>query len=79
MIYGPNKALPMDWTTRAKAALHDAPLDDVPITAAFYQTHTQGEWGVGIDAVSALDCWGFYMPGFQGLTLEGRTASRMRK
>jgi spermidine dehydrogenase len=48
-----------------------------PITAAFYQTHTQGEWGVGIDAVSALDCWGFYMPGFQGLNLEGRTAPRM--
>ena len=48
-----------------------------PIVAAFYQTHTQGEWGVGIDAVSALDCWGFYMPGFQGLGLEGRTAPRM--
>jgi len=48
-----------------------------PVTAAFYQTHTQGEWGVGIDAVSALDCWGFYMPGFQGLNLEGRTAPRM--
>jgi spermidine dehydrogenase len=48
-----------------------------PVTAAFYQTHTQGEWGVGIDAVSALDCWGFYMPGFQGLKLEGRTAPRM--
>ncbi|MDB5480719.1 MAG: hypothetical protein JWO83_1772 [Caulobacteraceae bacterium] len=48
-----------------------------PMTAAFYQTHTQGEWGVGIDAVSALDCWGFYMPGFQGLNLEGRTAPRM--
>jgi spermidine dehydrogenase len=48
-----------------------------PIAAAFYQTHTQGEWGVGIDAVSALDCWGFFMPGFQGLNLEGRTAPRM--
>ena len=45
--------------------------------AAFYQSHTQGEWGVGIDAVSALDCWGFGMPGFQGLSLEGRTAPRM--
>jgi spermidine dehydrogenase len=48
-----------------------------PIVADFYQTHTQGEWGVGIDAVSALDCWGFFMPGFQGLNLEGRTAPRM--
>jgi hypothetical protein len=36
VIFGPNRALPADWTTRAKAALHDAPLDDVPITAAFY-------------------------------------------
>ncbi len=48
-----------------------------PIVADFYQSHTHGEWGVGIDAVSALDCWGFYMPGFQGLGLEGRTAPRM--
>jgi spermidine dehydrogenase len=48
-----------------------------PIVATFYQTHTQGEWGVGIDAVSALDCWGFFMPGFQGLGLEGRAAQRM--
>ncbi len=30
-----------------------------PATIAFYQTRTHGEWGVGIDAVSALDCWGF--------------------
>lgn len=36
VIYGPKTALPADWTTRAKAALHDAPLDDVPIFAAFY-------------------------------------------
>jgi spermidine dehydrogenase len=48
-----------------------------PLVGSFYQTNTQGEWGVGIDAVSALDCWGFYMPGFQGLNLEGRTAPRM--
>ncbi len=31
---------------------------------AMYQAATQGEWGVGIDAVSALDCWGLGMPGF---------------
>ena len=49
----------------------------LPITAAFYQSDTQGEWGVGIDAVSALDCWGFYAAGFQGLNLEGNTAARM--
>jgi spermidine dehydrogenase len=48
-----------------------------PIVADFYQSHTQGEWGVGIDAVSALDCWGFGMPGFQGMGLTRRAAPRM--
>jgi spermidine dehydrogenase len=48
-----------------------------PIVAAYYQTHTQGEWGVGIDAVSALDCWGFFMPGFQGMGLKPGPAPRM--
>ncbi|HUO80280.1 MAG TPA: FAD/NAD(P)-binding protein [Steroidobacteraceae bacterium] len=37
---------------------------------ALYQARTQGEWGVGADAVSALDCWGIDLPGFQGLKLE---------
>ena len=41
-----------------------------PKVLAFYQAQTQGEWGVGIDAVSALDCWGFGMGGFKGLKLE---------
>ena len=48
-----------------------------PIVADLYQTRTQGEWGVGIDAVSALDCWGLSMPGFQGLDLDRRAAPRM--
>ena len=48
-----------------------------PQAAAFYQTATQGEWGVGIDAVSALDCWGFGMAGFQGLNLTPGSAPRM--
>ena len=41
-----------------------------PLALAFYQARTQGEWGVGIDAVSALDAWGIDMPGFRGLKLE---------
>lgn len=41
-----------------------------PQAIALYQARTHGEWGVGIDAVSALDCWGLYAPGFQGLKLE---------
>jgi spermidine dehydrogenase len=44
---------------------------------AFYQRATEGEWGVGIDAVSALDCWGFGMAGFLGLRLEPGSAPRM--
>ena len=40
-----------------------------PKALAFYQTMTHDEWGVGIDAVSALDCWGFGLPGFKGLNL----------
>ena len=48
-----------------------------PAVIAFYQTATQGEWGVGIDAVSALDCWGFGLSGFQGLNLKHGSAPRM--
>ena len=48
-----------------------------PEALAFYQRATEGEWGVGIDAVSALDCWGFGMAGFQGLNLAPGHAPRM--
>ncbi|HEV7137021.1 MAG TPA: NAD(P)-binding protein [Steroidobacteraceae bacterium] len=41
-----------------------------PQVIAFYQTRTNGEWGVGIDAMPALDMWAFGMPGFQGMHLE---------
>lgn len=36
----------------------------------FYQTRTHGLYGVGIDAVPALDCWVYRYPGFQGLGLD---------
>ncbi|HEY5289446.1 MAG TPA: FAD-dependent oxidoreductase, partial [Caulobacteraceae bacterium] len=48
-----------------------------PATVAFYQSITDGEWGCGIDAVSALDCWGFHMSGFKGLNLKLGPAPRM--
>jgi spermidine dehydrogenase len=48
-----------------------------PQAIAFYQTATHGEWGVGIDAISALDCWGFGMAGFEGLELKPGSAPRM--
>jgi spermidine dehydrogenase len=34
-----------------------------------YQRRTEGEWGVGIDAEPALDCWGMGYQGFAGLGL----------
>jgi spermidine dehydrogenase len=48
-----------------------------PKALAFYQTMTHDEWGVGIDAVSALDCWGFGLPGFRGLNLARGSIERM--
>ncbi len=41
-----------------------------PAVLAVHQSRPQGEWGVGADAVSALDCWGIDLPGFKGLRLE---------
>ena len=40
-----------------------------PAVIATYQSLTKGWWGVGIDAIGALDAWGSDMPGFQGLRL----------
>lgn len=36
---------------------------------AFYQTRTHDLYGVGIDAVSALDCWAYRYPGLNGMRL----------
>jgi spermidine dehydrogenase len=48
-----------------------------PDVIPFYQTRTHGEWGVGIDAEPALDCWALGLPGFQGMNLEPGAAPRM--
>jgi spermidine dehydrogenase len=48
-----------------------------PGVIPFYQTRTHGLYGVGIDAVSALDCWGIGFPGFQGLSLAPGPYRRM--
>jgi spermidine dehydrogenase len=37
---------------------------------SFYQSRTHGLYGVGIDAVPALDCWAIHFPGFQGMGLD---------
>jgi spermidine dehydrogenase len=41
-----------------------------PDVIPYYQTDTHGLYGVGIDAVPALDCWAIGFPGFKGLKLE---------
>jgi spermidine dehydrogenase len=48
-----------------------------PAVLKFYNARTKGEWGVGTDAVSALDCWGFGLPGFQGMNLAKGSIRRM--
>ena len=40
-----------------------------PSVVAYYQTRTHPEQGIGIDALSALDCWALEMPGFKGMKL----------
>jgi spermidine dehydrogenase len=40
-----------------------------PAVIAYYQQRTHGEWGVGIDAVSALEAWATGLPGRDGLQL----------
>jgi spermidine dehydrogenase len=48
-----------------------------PAVIPFYQARTHGEWGVGIDAVSALDVWAFDFPGLEGLKLTPGAAPHM--
>ena len=48
-----------------------------PGVVPYYQTRTHGLFGVGIDAVNALDCWVLRQPGFKGLNLEPGPHPRM--
>ncbi len=53
-----------------------------PGVVPFFQPISEEEWGVGADAVSALDIWGFGgwgqdQPGFQGMKLAPGSAARM--
>jgi spermidine dehydrogenase len=48
-----------------------------PLVLTFYNFRTRSEWGVGCDAVSALDCWGFAYPGFKGMQLKKGSIARM--
>ena len=48
-----------------------------PGVLPFFQPMTHEEWGVGIEAVGALEVWPFDFPGFQGLDLEPGAAPHM--
>jgi spermidine dehydrogenase len=48
-----------------------------PGVVPVYQARTHAEYGVGIDAVSALDCTVWALPGFQGMALARGPAPRM--
>ncbi|HEY4043577.1 MAG TPA: hypothetical protein VGM32_17255, partial [Rhodopila sp.] len=48
-----------------------------PGVVPFFQAMTHGEWGVGIDAIGALEVWPFGFPGFQGLGLKPGPAPHM--
>ncbi len=43
----------------------------------FYQTRTHGLYGLGIDAVGALECWALGFPGFAGLKLDESAEGRL--
>ena len=48
-----------------------------PVALAFYQTICHDEFGVGIEAIPALDAWGYDYPGFEGLKLTPHPIARM--
>ena len=48
-----------------------------PGVLPYYQKMTHSLYCVGIEAVSALDCWAIGLPGFQGLALAPGPAPRM--
>jgi len=48
-----------------------------PGVIPFYQVRTHGLYGIGIDAVGALECWGYHYPGFDGMALDPKATGRM--
>jgi spermidine dehydrogenase len=70
-----------DKKQRLSRMSYEAFLRDVirvdPAVLKYYHARPMGEWGVGTDAVSALDCWGFGMPGFAGMNIAKGSIPRM--
>jgi spermidine dehydrogenase len=48
-----------------------------PRVVPFYQTRTHGLYGIGVDAVGALECWAYHYPGFDGMNLDPVANGRM--
>src|SRR6185295_6606468 len=48
-----------------------------PAVIPFYQSRTHGLYGIGIDAVGALECWAYHYPGFGGMNLDPAANGRM--
>jgi spermidine dehydrogenase len=48
-----------------------------PGVIPFYQPRTHGLYGIGIDAVGALECWAYRYPGFEGMNLDPQATGRM--
>ena len=48
-----------------------------PSVIPFYQVRTHGLYGIGIDAVGALECWASHYPRFEGMHLDPATTGRM--
>lgn len=42
-----------------------------------FQARTHGLYGVGIDAVGALECWAYHYPGFDGMNLDRDGTGRL--
>ena len=48
-----------------------------PEVIPVYQTRTHGLYGIGIEAVGALECWAYRYPGFEGMSLDPVANGRM--
>jgi spermidine dehydrogenase len=71
--YMPGLSQPEKKKRLSKMSYRDFLLNFVkvhPDVIPFYQTRTHDLYGVGIDAVPALDCWAYEYPGFAGMNLD---------
>jgi spermidine dehydrogenase len=48
-----------------------------PQVVSFYQASTQDLYGLGIDAVGALECWALEYPGFEGMHIERKPTTHL--